>query len=159
MGILLGGIMSVLTAKLTLKFQRDFQEKNVKNFCLDTVESINEFSTSLEEYRARTGVIYLDILTLIEFEIQSFYKNKEHLIAINKKLSRKTFKEYMNKVAIATAGIRGGLNRFYQLSDGVDPNSEESKQKKQALDEAHNSCVRLVSLVRAENSRILDILK
>ena len=78
MGIVVGVLLNILASWAAVKFQNCEQVRRVQAFVADTIRNLQDYARSLDENRDRNGVIYGDILELIEAEIGVWGRNREH---------------------------------------------------------------------------------
>ena len=98
-GVVLGVLLSVISSWASIQLQNREQIRRVRAFVADTVRNLRDYGRSLDENRDRNGVIYNDILELIEAEIGVWGRNREHMIMIGDTTARNGVRDYLASAA------------------------------------------------------------
>ena len=164
-GIIIGGVLTYLGTYIAFTLQKREKSELVKNFCKDSISIIFDYIKSMDEHRDRSKVIYTDFIDLIDVEINIYGRNREHIILIADKETRKKIRELFSNTSICIANIRQSLNLYneaYRTMSNVESfHVDYSKYKENVtyfLNEAHKYADRLVKL-KSDNSNLAEEIK
>lgn len=151
-GTVLGVLLSAFAARLAIYFQTKHQTETVGAFALDLVASIQDHVRSLEDHRERNRLIHNDFLSFIDAEVGVWGRNREHMILIRDKDTRRRLREFFATTATYVVKIRWQLEQFSQetlASRGADGSDFQSHADRANghLAEAHRLCERLATFV------------
>ncbi|WP_430402503.1 hypothetical protein [Hyphomonas sp.] len=158
-GIVIGILLSALSAWIGLRLNRTHLQKNVRRFCLDLASNVSELVDGLNDTRQKHRFIDSEFLDLIDVEIQIYGRNREHLIAIDDDKLRRDIRDYFTRVAGNVARIRIHLKHFQENylrehpSTYPDPARAHEMQQvaNGALAAAHTACDNLRDLIIAKS--------
>ncbi len=159
-GIVLGLILSLLSAFAIEQIQRRRFVKNTKALCLDLIESVSAYVIEFEEGRRKSGVIERDYIHLIDVEVAVYDRTREHFSVNLPPDLRKDVREFFTRITSTSARIKNHLQQFdthyINATNAADAENRvgHDKEAKYHLDRAHEQCAHLSS-IRSERSSIL----
>ena len=151
-GLILGLLLSIVVAAVTLWLQDRRKRLLVLRFCQDLIDSVCDQIDNLENHRERTRVIHHDFLSVIQAEITVYARNREHLVQIHDQTLRRDVVKFFARAAGLLAQIGSKLQLFSEAHAFVqqDPDTQRQQQTKNLanniLSEAHNICDKLREL-------------
>lgn len=166
-GIVIGILLSTLSAWLGLQLNRAYTQRNVRRFCLDLSSNISELADGLNDTRQKHRYIDSEFLDLIDVEIQIYGRNREHLIAIDDDKLRRDIRDYFTRIAGHVARVRIHLKHFNEnfLRDHPAnyPNPSRAQEMQQvadgALAAAHGACDSLRDLINSKGTGLENRLR
>jgi len=166
-GIVIGILLSTLSAWLGLQLNRTHTRRNVRRFCLDLSSNISELVDGLNETRQKHRYIDSEFLDLFDVEIQIYGRNREHLIAIEDDKLRRDIREYFTRIAGHVARIWIHLRHFHENyirdhpSKYPDPSRAQEMQQVAdgALAAAHGVCDSLRDLINSKGVNLENRLR
>jgi len=157
-------VINFLINLVTLKNQLNLQKDTVKKFCEDTVHNISEYIKNLNDYRDRSQTIDSEFIDLVDVEIIVYGRNREHLIHIKNKDTRKSIRDFFTDVTIQVSRIRNNLSFFQNEMDRRNQfpinSAQYSLHQRNAtefLNKAHACCDKLVTLGNQKESLIRNL--
>jgi uncharacterized membrane-anchored protein YhcB (DUF1043 family) len=162
-GTIIGILLSVVAARLAIRFQSAQQTRVVGTFSLDLVSNVQDYIRVLEDHRERNKVIHYDFLALVEAEVAVWGRNREHMVLIKDGPTRRQLRDFFTETATHITKIRHQLNEFEQHQNRAvaltDPNlsAPHSEKANARLAEAHRLCDRLADFALKQDRLKADL--
>ncbi|WP_153039657.1 hypothetical protein [Pseudovibrio sp. Ad37] len=143
-----------LQSEMISRKAKKTQKSTIKKFSHDIIQNIRKTISEMDNVRDRAKAIQHDYLTLIETELQTFQRNREHLILLDDTM-RIDVQDFISNITVKKSTVTTQLATFYDANkrlkviskeQDADSFKELDEQALAALSEAQNAADRLVQL-------------
>src|SRR5439155_12181616 len=117
-GIVIGLLVALAgawaQAEITTRKQRKHERTLVRDFCIDLLKNLQGIVAELERTRDRTKAIFHDYLGLIDVEVQTFGRNREHLDLLPDDKVRVEVRQFIADIALRRIEVMSRLEEHYK---------------------------------------------